>query len=201
MTDATKKKKSSIDGGGQNRVRRINFASQGLSKEGYVKRYTQVLQSKLPKCIDFQKHPFSYSIPYNATRALKEQHISRLEQHISRLASIEDKITSLLPSSYFITHHYGANEGVNLGLSIAPEGMYRNIIHSARFVKNEPDLRKRLYALIRDMMQETYGNTGWYKRLLFLCRRLNEDTGEEPTQGGMPISAIWLTCLSQKTKR
>jgi hypothetical protein len=97
--------------------------------------------------------------------------------------------------------------GVNLGLSVAPGGIYGKAhlntsgsIHSAKFMKNKPELRKRLYALIRDMLQEAYGNTGWFKRLLFLCNRLNEETKEERTIEGTPISVIWLTCLPKHEK-
>jgi hypothetical protein len=171
-----------------------------MTAEGYVKQYTQVVQPHLEKAIVFQKHAFFHSVPYAAPRELTER-------HVTMLAAIESEISPILPASYFTTYRYGANVGVNLGLSVAPGGIdgkahlnTSGSIHLAKFMKDKPDLRNRLYSLIKEMLHETYGNMRWYKRLLFLCKRLNDDTKEERTIEGTPVSDIWLTCLPKHEK-
>jgi hypothetical protein len=81
--------------------------------------------------------------------------LSRLKTSGSsrRLSSIKKEVTSRITKSDYAKHRYGANEGINLGVSVASGGCYHGSIHTAKFLKDKTNLRKRLHAVIREMLQ------------------------------------------------
>ena len=169
-------------------------AENGLTREGYVKRYTPVLFPCLPMGVAFSIHPFFDGIPHVI---LRENH-----NHLDELRKIEEEIANLIKEETGVleSHKYGANIGVNLGLSVVDGGSHADkskgvsgSIHFANFVKSRPDLRRRLYCLFQTILSESFGQEAWYKRLLHLTTKLNFDSGEIRTIPGLPISAFWLT--------
>jgi len=100
-----------------------------------------VLLSDLPLGVAFSNHPFFDGIPHVT---LRENH-----SHLSELRKIEEEISNLIheEKSVLEPHKFGANMGVNLGLSVVNGGNHadqsRGIsgsIHFANFVKTRPDL-------------------------------------------------------------
>ena len=89
--------------------------------------------------------------------------------------------------------HLNANTGVQLGISVVPGGYYRNSLHCGAFLKNKPDLRTKTWALLAEIVRSVFGDYPWYKRMVKLTEKLNNDSGEQRTIPGMPFSGIWFT--------
>ena len=106
------------------------------------------------------------------------------------------KTTSVNP----VGHRYGANEGYNLGLSVAPgfphgdkaKGISGSV-QWAELTKSRPDLRRSLITCLTHILHDAYGDQAWFQRLLHLTTKLNSDTGETRTIPSLPISGLWLT--------
>lgn len=170
-------------------------AAHGLTAGGLVKKCTPVLLSDTPKGVAFCQHPFFHAIPHVTLQAVGHEHLDELR-------ALEEKILAVIAEDETVLelHRYGANKGVNLGLSVVGGGHYADkekgvsgSIHFAKIVKSRPDLRFRVYNVFRKLLVGSFGKAAWYKRQLLLTQRLNFDSGETRTLPDMPVSAIWLT--------
>jgi hypothetical protein len=116
--------------------------------------------------------------------------------HLAELIILDNEIKSLIDTTKSLqVHKYGANFGVNLGLSVAPGGSHgkgrSGSIQFAKIVKSRPDLRRRIYLALSAALNKTFGSKLWYRRMMKLATRLNEDSGEQRTIPGLPATGIW----------
>ena len=165
----------------------------------FVKAETPVLQDVVPQCWKFVDHPFFHKIPNIS--------LGRTSEEVNdKLQAIEEEVLAQLVGKKLEGHRYGANLGVNLGLSFVggggPGKGYSGTIQHAAFVKDKLELRKRLYNTLGEGLGIAYGNHSWYKRLVKLTQKLNQDcTGigrgvqgcSRTIHADLPISAVWLT--------
>jgi hypothetical protein len=172
--------------------RATSFAYQaaGMNSYGYIKPSTRVCHDGHLSSA-FYNHPFFHGIPYASLKGTVRPLL--LEQ----LRSIEREVRDIHHSQ---KHRYGANEGVNVGISVVTGGHFGDggkgisgSLHTADVVKGRPDLRKRIADLFTEILEELYGGQAWYKRLLCLTTKLNEETGESRTIPGLPLTGLWLT--------
>ena len=141
------------------------------SNHVFVKSLTKVLFDDTRYLQKFDSHPFFHSIPY----AIVRKTIG--EQSFDKLRCLENEIIELLKTSRknYTAHKYGANEGLNCGLSCAGGGTLSNkkdgisgTVQWSGFIKGRPELRKRLCGLFQEILNECFGNCLWYKRLRFI---------------------------------
>ena len=93
-----------------------------------------------------------------------------------------------------VTFRYGANEGVNLGISVATGGQTtvgKRSIQPARGISAVPKFRKRLWAFFARLMKRIFGGRNWYKSL---CRKVGGL--KERTILDTPISGLWYTIVA-----
>jgi hypothetical protein len=166
------------------------YQAAGMNRYGYIKQSTRVCHDGLLPSA-FYNHPFFHGIPYASLKGTVRPVL------LDQLRSIEREVRDMHRSQ---KHRYGANEGVNVGISILTGGHFSDAnkgisgsLHSADVVKGRPALRKRIVDLFTEILEESYGDQAWYKRLLCLTTKLNEETGESRTIPGLPLSGLWLT--------
>jgi hypothetical protein len=166
------------------------YVAAGMNRYGYIKQSTRVCHDGLLPSA-FHNHPFFHGIPHLSLKGTVQPVL--LEQ----LRSIEREMRDM---HRIQKYRYGANEGVNVGISVLTGGHFSDAnkgilgsLHSADVVKDRPDLRKRIVDLFTEILEEFYGDQAWYKRLLCLTTQLNEETGECRTIPGLPLSGLWLT--------
>ena len=120
------------------------------SNHGFVKTSTEVLFHDTRYLQKFDSHPFFHSIPYAIVRKTNG------EKLFDKLRCLENEILELLKTSTnnYTAHKYGANEGLNCGLSCVGGGTLSNkeagisgTVQWSGFIKGKPDLRKRLCGL------------------------------------------------------
>lgn len=171
------------------------YAENGMNAHGFVKKYTSVVFHD-PPSYHFEQHAFFHNIPYVAMRSnVQEDLLQELREIEEEIHSISKK-TSIDP----VIHRYGANKGYNLGLSVAPGYPHGNkdkgisgSVHWSCLVKNRPELRSRLMQVLTRILHGMYGKEAWFRRLLHITTKLNEETNETRTIPLLPISGIWLT--------
>jgi hypothetical protein len=141
---------------------------------GYVKNSTKVLFDDTRHHQSFDVHPFFHTIPYACIRETLGKH------PFFELRCLEKEIQEILQASTkmkYTSHKYGANEGVNCGMSFSGGGTLSNkdsgvsgTVQWSAFIKGKPDLRKRLCDLFRIILQDAFGDCLWYKGLLVMNR-------------------------------
>ena len=113
------------------------------ANDGFVKKYTKVLFDDTRYLQSFDSHPFFRSVPYACVRKTNGK------QLFEELRYLEKHIINMLSSSNknYTEHKYGANEGVNCGLSFAGSGTLSNkqngisgTVQWSGFIKRRPEL-------------------------------------------------------------
>ena len=96
---------------------------------------------------------------------------------------------------------------MNLGISVVSGGVHadksKNIsgsIHYSSVVKKYPELRERLYRIIKETLDAVYGHCSWCRRMCLITEKLNYDSNEERAIPGVPASGIWLNA-NPKTEK
>ena len=111
------------------------------SNHGFVKSSTKVLFDDTRYLQKFDSHPFSHRY------AIVRKTIG--EQPFDKLRCLENEILELLKTSTnnYTAHKYGANEGLNCGLSCAGGGTLSNeedgisgTVQWSSFIKRQPEL-------------------------------------------------------------
>ena len=170
------------------------YAENGMNAHGFVKKYTSVVFHDLPSC-HLEQHPFFHNIPHAAMRS------NVPEDLLQELRDIEEEIHSISKTSSMdpVTHRYGANEGYNLGLSVAPGYPHGNkdkgtsgSVQWSGLVKSRPQLRSRLTQCLTKILHDMHGKEAWFRRLLHLTTKLNAETNETRTIPSLPLSGMWL---------
>jgi hypothetical protein len=163
------------------------YLAAGMNRYGYIKQSTRVCHDGLLPSA-FYNHPFFHGIPYASLKGTV-RHVL-----LDQLRSIECEVRDMHRSQ---KHRYGANEGVNVGISFLTGGHFSDAnngisgsLHAADVVKGRPELRKRIAELFTEILEELYGDQAWYKRLLCLTTKLNEETGESRTIPGLPLTGL-----------
>jgi hypothetical protein len=156
---------------------------------GFVKHYTRVLFNDTRQLQSFDYHPFFHTVPYACVRETLGN------QPFVELRCLEKEILELLPASTkrkYTTHTYGANEGLNCGISFSGGGVLSNkesgisgTVQWSAFIKGRPNLRKRLCNLFQRILLEAFGACLWYKCLLHLTTKINSESGYERTLSGV----------------
>ena len=169
------------------------WARIGLDSRGFVKRCTKVLLPELPSPIAFMEHPFFDSVPFLTVRSVPPE-------LVSEMADIEACFLANSTKKDQTEHKYGANGGMNLGLSVVSGGGHSDkkkhisgSIHCSGVVKGKPELRKRLCRALNNIFQSAFGDCIWYRRMCHLTERLNSDSNEERTIPGIPASGAWIS--------
>ncbi len=171
------------------------------ANHGFVKNSTKVLFGDTRYLQSFDSHPFFHKIPYACVR---ETIGIRL---FAELLCLEKQILELLESSKenYTAHKYGANEGVNCGISFSAGGTLSNkesgisgTVQWSAFVKKRPDLRRRLCNLFQRILEEAFGSCLWYKRLLHLTAKINSESGYERTLPGLPLTGMWFNIVPKQ---
>jgi hypothetical protein len=172
-------------------------AACGLDSRGCVKKFTKVLVDFMPAETKLEDHPFFAEIPFMACRETTNTSWFR------QLAKIEQRIKATLPENEMTTKHkHGANMGVNFGLTVEGGGTdshkgqraWSGAVHQrGKAAKHRVELQMQLITCIKGLLEESFGKTAWHRRLLCLTTRLNEETGEDRTIPGLPLSGPWLT--------
>ncbi len=171
------------------------------SNHGFVKNSTKVLFGDTRHLQSFDSHPFFHKIPYACIRE------TRGNQAFVELRCLEKEIIELLQSSKgnYTGHKYGANEGVNCGMSFSGGGTLSNkdsgisgTVQWSGFIKRRPDLRKRLCNLFKIILEEAFGSCLWYKRLLRLTAKINSESGYERTLPGLPLTGMWFNVVPKQ---
>jgi hypothetical protein len=121
---------------------------------------------------------------------------------------LEKGILELLPASTkrkYTTHKYGANEGLNCGISFSGDGTLSNkesgisgTVRWSAFIKGKPALRKCLCNLFQRILQEAFGACLWYKCLLHLTKKINSESGHERTLCGLPLTGMWFNIVPKQ---
>ena len=160
----------------------------GLSRNGFVKKHTKVLQCDIPNAIQFMESPLFGTVPYVSARYVPP-HL------VSELADLESYIISKSNTKDYVQHKYGANGGMNLGISVVSGGVHaeksKNIsgsIHYSSVIKKYPELRGRLYSIIKEILDTVYGHCTWHRRMCLITEKLNYDSNEERAIPGIPVS-------------
>ena len=83
-----------------------------------MKKHTKVLLSDIPKGTKFGNHAFFHGVPHIALRELEVTHL------FEELGALEKEVATVLEDQSVVleSHKYGANMGVNLGLSVVDGG-------------------------------------------------------------------------------
>jgi hypothetical protein len=120
---------------------------------------------------------------------------------------LEKEIIELLQSSKenYTAHKFGANEGVNSGMSFSGGGTLFNkdsgisgTVQWSGFIKRQPDLRKQLCNLFEIILKEAFGSCLWYKRLLRLTAKINSESGYERTLPGLTLTGMWFNVVPKQ---
>jgi hypothetical protein len=120
---------------------------------------------------------------------------------------LEKEIIELLQSSKenYTAHNYGANQGVNCGMSFSGgctlSNKYSGIsgtVQWSGFIKRQPDLRKQLCNFFKIILKEAFGSCLWYKRLLRLTAKINSESGYERTLPGLPLTGMWFNVVPKQ---
>jgi hypothetical protein len=163
---------------------------------GFVLQGTNVLFNTV-KGMNLKDHPFFHDIPQKCIRGFPMTKVDELRALEIELDAFAEKKVEW--------HRYGANGGVNLGISVTDGGAHGNKecgysggIHCGFTLKSQPDLRRRVHSLIKSILDEAYGKVLWYRRMVHLCDRLNKESGEERTIPGTPLSGIWWATVTKK---
>ena len=171
------------------------------SNHGFVKTSTEVLFHDTRYLQKFDSHPFFHSIPYAIVRKTNG------EKLFDKLRCLENEILELLKTSTnnYTAHKYGANEGLNCGLSCVGGGTLSNkeagisgTVQWSGFIKGKPELRKRLCGLFQRILNDCFGNCLWYKRLLHLTTKINTESGNDRTLPGLPLSGMWFNIVPKQ---
>ena len=170
----------------------------GLTKNGFVKQYTPVFLHSIPQIVfehRFENHAFFHAMPHTCVGQFPEGLLVELKAFESVINTLLETRSSVLEG-----HKYGANVGVNLGNSVVSGGVHSckdsgisGSIHLAKLLKRRDDLRKESIHLFSKLLHHAFGNKAWFQRMTLLCKRLNEDSNEERTIPGTPVSGIWFT--------
>lgn len=167
------------------------------TKTGFVKDTTTVFLSHVQASDNLVEHPFFHGIPHQCVREFD----IRL---VSQLRSLEKQIAALVGPNSLAEHRYGANGGVNLGASVVSGGVHAKVpgvsgsVQCARLLKDKPLLRTQLETLICHITNQAFGKCAWFRRIVHLCMRLNQQSGEKRTIPGTPFSGVWLNLHTKK---
>jgi hypothetical protein len=116
------------------------------------------------------------------------------------LRRLEQEILEKLPedSKQYMPHKFGANRGVNCGMTLSGGGSLSNktsgvsrTVQWSRFIKNRPDLRRQLCQCFQTILFEAFCDLLWYKRLICLTTKINSDSGFDQTIPGLPLTGLW----------
>jgi hypothetical protein len=116
------------------------------------------------------------------------------------LRRLEQEILEKLPedSKQYTSHKFGANRGVNCGMTFSGGGSLSNkksgfsgTVQGSGFIKNKPDLRRRSCQCFQTILFEAFGDLLWYKRLICLTAKINLDRGFDRTIPGLPLTGLW----------
>jgi hypothetical protein len=121
---------------------------------------------------------------------------------------LEKEIIELLPAPMkrkYTTHKYGANEGLNCGISFSGRGTLSNkesgisgTVQWSAFIKGRPDLRNHLSNLFQIILLEAFDACLWYKCLLHLTTKINSESGYERTLSGLPLTGMWFNIMPKQ---
>ncbi len=181
---------------------RISRKGNGLTtRNGFVKESTMVLFDDTRNIQSFESHPFFYTIPYACIRETIGN------KPFVELRCLEKEILDLLKASQenYTSHKYGANEGVNCGMSFSGGGILSNkengisgTVQWSGFVKKRPDLRRRLCQLFQKILEEAFHDCLWYKQLLHLTTNVNKKSGCNRTLSGLPLTGLWFNIIPKQ---
>ena len=191
----------------QNRANSIRQSKQtlrafrkanGLRADGMVRPETCVFFNRVTASTSLQDHAFFAQVPNMCLRRVSPEKV----QHLCHL---EKKVRSLFSGTAAVPHRYGANGGVNVGISVVDGGSHARAgksgsIHCSDCMKSHPKLRDDIISLLGSILDEAFGDLLWYKNSKALCAKLNQDSREKRTLAGMPASGIWLSTTPRAEK-
>ena len=167
------------------------FRRNGLTLRGFVLKHSTLLMNDVPPQ-DFHCHAMWHNIPYSVLRPVENDLLVRLR-------CVEVRFLQILKDGDITDHKYGANEGYNLGLSVAPGYPHGNLekgisgsIQWSKALKDKPALRAELGLIFRDILERAFGSDPWYCRLKAIAEKVRrEEAGR--VLDDMPLSAWWWT--------
>jgi hypothetical protein len=180
----------------RNEMKATSWMVDGLDSRGHVKKFTKVMANHMPRETKLETkledHPFFASIPCMVHRETTNT------SWFSQLVKIEELVLATVPNTT-TKHRYGANMGVNFGMSVEPggrgsQGVWSGAIHQhAKAAKHQVELQMQLITCFKGLLEELFGDAAWCRRLLKLTTRLNEESEEDRTIPGLPLTGLWLT--------
>lgn len=172
--------------------------ANGLRADGMVRPETRVFFDRVTTSTTLQDHAFFAQVPNMCLRRVSPEKV----QH---LCHMENKVRSLFSDTAAVPHRYGANGGVNIGISVVDGGSHARggksgSIHYSDCMKSYPQLRNDIISLLGSILDEAFGDLLWYKNSKAVCAKLNQDSREKRTLPGMPSSGIWLSTAPKAEK-
>lgn len=176
--------------------------SHGLTHRGFVRKKTKVFFNELDPGAGFPNDPVFHGVPHLCMRRAEVdsanwQSLLEVEQELKEL--IKQKIIKV------DTHKFGANKGVNVGLTVRvgfpcgdKEAGMSGSVQWSDIVKGRPLLRNKIINTFKGLIEERFGKLTWYERLKKITKKLNEDSNETRTIPDLPITGIWFTCNPKK---
>jgi hypothetical protein len=178
---------------------------QGLTEEEFAEKRRVINQKRrLTKKVSgsvlrFEREPSTTSpdfrlgfVPALVIRTMSPHHIGCLQD-------LEQKLAKVLPLSQGVKsgHSKAGNKGYNLGLTVAPGGIYGSrakgisgSIHRNPHLKRHPKLQEEVIELVIDIILEYYSGESWFIELM-RCLGDIPDKAFLPGSRRAPVSAIW----------
>jgi len=160
----------------------------GVALSGRLKRDTPVFFRKIKAGPEFRTHPIFPKVPNACIRLVPKGPFKKLRDLLEK--EIEPLATE--------RPHLDANTGIQLGMSVTRGGRKGNTIQWGNFMKNKPELRRRLCQAVKEVLESTFGQCFWYRRLLDVTKKLAKDSGEQRTLPGLPCTGIWYTMSTRE---
>ena len=160
----------------------------GVAVSGRLRRNTPVFFREIKGGPDFCTHPIFPKVPNATIRPVCKNPFKRLQDLLEK--EIEPLATE--------RPHLDANTGIQLGMSVTCGGRKGNTIQWGNFMKNKPELRRRLCQAVKEVLESTFGQCFWYKRLVDVTKKLARDSGEQRTLPGLPCTGIWYTMSTRE---
>ena len=124
------------------------------------------------------------------------------------LAELESFVLNSIPSSRFspVCRFDSSRTGINLGCTVVNGGRYSNSISApgtiAR-IKSVAKVLPEIKSIVRDIFSQSFGDRKWYteycKKIKHYVTTIHGTEGENLLFAGLPITAVWISSVSNKT--
>jgi len=178
-----------------------------MNAQGFIYNNVKVMVTE-PSLTN--NHPYFHGVPHFK--------LKKLPQHL--IDDIQQAETLLFDENLYLeaqgrcrrrsrsrNHRFGGNTGVNFGIRVLNGGGYAckefgrsGVIHPSPLLDKNDELisRDELWKLVKDVLDEMYGKEAWYKRVVHIAAKLNEEARAERCIPGTPVSGIWITTTAKE---